>query len=91
MFEFTIPPSVGSPRFARGTAWGAWVLSLHEGNRVGARFPLLAGGTLRRGSRSPAQSVLLLLPFVLLLEGLHDGGVGEGSCVAECAPFGDVA
>ncbi len=26
------------PRFARGTAWGAWV-----------RFPLLAGGTLRRG------------------------------------------
>ena len=33
-----LPPSVGSPRFARGTAWGAWV-----------RFPLQAGGTLRRG------------------------------------------
>jgi hypothetical protein len=33
-----LPPSVGSPRFARGTAWGAWV-----------RFPLRAGGTLRRG------------------------------------------
>jgi hypothetical protein len=32
------PPPSGSPRFARGTAWGAWV-----------RFPLLAGGTLRRG------------------------------------------
>ena len=32
------PPPAGSPRFARGTAWGAWV-----------RFPLLAGGTLRRG------------------------------------------
>ena len=28
------PPPLGSPRFARGTAWGAWV-----------RFPLLAGGT----------------------------------------------
>jgi hypothetical protein len=33
--KFTIPPSVGSPRFARGTE-GSW-------------FPLLAGGTLRRG------------------------------------------
>ena len=32
------PKGLGSPRFARGTAWGAWV-----------RFPLLAGGTLRRG------------------------------------------
>ena len=32
------PPPAGSPRFARGTAWGAWV-----------RFPLQAGGTLRRG------------------------------------------
>jgi hypothetical protein len=32
------PPPLGSPRFARGTARGAPV-----------RFPLLAGGTLRRG------------------------------------------
>ena len=35
---YNCPPPAGSPRFARGTAWGAWV-----------RFPLLAGGTLRRG------------------------------------------
>ena len=33
---YNCPPPAGSPRFARGTAWGAWV-----------RFPLLAGGTLR--------------------------------------------
>ena len=33
------PPPLGSPRFARGTARGA-----------PTRFPLLAGGTLRRGS-----------------------------------------
>ena len=39
------PPSVGSPRFARGTAWGAWVLPLRGGNRAGVRFPLLVGGT----------------------------------------------
>ena len=32
------PPPLGSPRFARGTARG-----------VPVRFPLLAGGTLRRG------------------------------------------
>ena len=37
--EFTIAPLLKvPPRFARGTAWGAWV-----------RFPLQAGGTLRRG------------------------------------------
>ena len=36
---YNCPPPEGSPRLARGTAWGAWV-----------RFPLLAGGTLRRGS-----------------------------------------
>ena len=37
--KFTICPLLKvPPRFARGTAWGAWV-----------RFPLLAGGTLRRG------------------------------------------
>jgi transposase len=29
-----LPPSVGSPRFARGTAWGAWVLPLRGGNRA---------------------------------------------------------
>ena len=38
--KFTIcPPPLGSPRFARGTARGA-----------PTRFPLLAGGTSRRGS-----------------------------------------
>ena len=36
---YNCSPPAGSPRFARGTAWGAWV-----------RFPLRAGGTLRRGS-----------------------------------------
>ena len=35
---YNFPPPLGSPRFARGTAIGA-----------PTRFPLLAGGTLRRG------------------------------------------
>ena len=35
---YNCPPPLGSPRFARGTAKGA-----------PTRFPLLAGGTLRRG------------------------------------------
>jgi hypothetical protein len=35
---YNCPPPLGSPRFARGTAWGAWV-----------RFPLLARGTIGRG------------------------------------------
>jgi len=36
---YNCPPPAGSPRFARGTARSA-----------PARFPLRAGGTLRRGS-----------------------------------------
>jgi len=58
---------MGSPRFARGTAWGAWVPPLREGNRVGRMgspasrgeprgahgFPRFARGT-RRGSVPPA-------------------------------------
>ena len=47
-----LPPPLGSPRFARGTAQGASLgfPPLREGNRAGVRFPLHAGGTLRRGS-----------------------------------------
>ena len=41
-----LPPSVSSPRFARGTAQGfGSPPPLREGNRAGVRFPLLAGGT----------------------------------------------
>jgi hypothetical protein len=34
----------GSPRFARGTVWGAW-FSRFAGGTKPLRFPLLAGGT----------------------------------------------
>ncbi len=45
------PPHAGSPRFARGTERSAWDCpdSRGEPSRVTVRFPLLAGGTLRRG------------------------------------------
>ena len=45
------PPPLGSPRFARGTEHSAWGCpdSRGEPSRAPVRFPLPAGGTLRRG------------------------------------------
>jgi hypothetical protein len=55
LLDFVPPPS-GSPRFARGTEWGLGSVfppplgspRFARGTNQ-ARFPLLAGGTLRRG------------------------------------------
>ena len=51
---YNCPPPLGSPRFARGTAWGAWVLPLREGNRVGRVGSPASRGEPRKGSVLPA-------------------------------------
>ena len=52
---FQYPCSVGSPRFARGTAWGAWVLPLRRGNlREGVVNYHASRGEPRGGSVPPA-------------------------------------
>jgi hypothetical protein len=38
-----LPPSFRFPRFARGTAWGAWVPPLREGNAQGFGSPCEQG------------------------------------------------
>jgi hypothetical protein len=44
-----MPPSVGSPRFARGTAWGAWVPPASRGEPRKGSVPPACRGNLKEG------------------------------------------